>query len=199
MVVAADGTAYVGTFGFDARAGAPFEGGPLLRVTAAGDVFVATEPLYFPNGMTISDEGELIVVETFGNRVSAFDVAPDGTLGERRDWATTAEIPDTSDLAGIFPQLVVAMDGISSQDAEGCIWVADYIHPRIVRIKMGVGIVDEVETATGLNSYATALGGADGRTLLLFNTAADTDPELRRNEPAGQVEIVRVDVPARHF
>ena len=104
-------------------------------MTAAGDVFVATEPLYFPNGMTISDEGELIVVETFGNRVSAFDVAPDGTLGERRDWATTAEIPDTSDLAGIFPQLVVAMDGISSQDAEGCIWVADYIHPKDRRVK----------------------------------------------------------------
>ena len=145
------------------------------------------------------DHKALVVVETFGNRASVFDIASDGTLGARRDWATLAPIPDTSDLAGIFPQLVVAMDGITTEDAEDGIWVADYIHPRAVRIKAGVGIVDEVATANGLNCYAAALGGADGRTLFLFANAADTNPELRRNEPMGQVQVCRVDVPAKKF
>jgi hypothetical protein len=70
---------------------------------------------------------------------------------------------------------------------------------RAARIKAGVGIVDEVATANGLDCYAAALGGADGRTLFLFANAADADPELRRNEPMGQVHACRVEAPAKNF
>ncbi len=196
MFVAGDGTAYVGTVGFDARGGAPFQQGPLLRVLPDGAISVVSEPLYFSNGMTLLDGKTLIVAESWGNRMSAFDIADDGSLSARRTWAQFGEIPDTSDQTKVFAELEVACDGISDPDAEGAVWVADYLRPRAVRVLPGVGIVDEVRTSGGLNTYAAMLGGADGRTLFLATTAADTDPTLRRTEPAGQIQVARVDIPA---
>lgn len=196
MAVTSDGTAYVGCFGFDARAGAPFAKGPILRVTPEGAISVASEALYFPNGSTIVNGKALLVAETFGNRISVFDIGEDGSLDNRRDWATLGPVPDTSDLMGIFPQLAVASDGISAIDAEGAVWVADYIRPRAVRVMRGRGIVDEVKIANDRTCYAAALGGKDGRTLILCTTAADTNPELRRKDPQGQLQSCRVSVPA---
>ncbi|MCA4135381.1 SMP-30/gluconolactonase/LRE family protein [Arthrobacter sp. M4] len=199
MFVAEDGSAYVGMIGFNPRAGEPFNPGPVLRVTADGSVSVVSEPLYFPNGMALIDGRTLVVAESWGNRLSAFDVDAGGSLSTRRDWATLGDIPDMSDQTKVFDQLVVACDGISGPDAEGAVWVADYLRPRAVRVLPGVGIVDEVKTSGGLNSYDATLGGADGRTLFLATTAADTDPALRRSEPAGQIQVARVDVPAAVF
>ena len=100
MVVGADGTAYVGNFGFDLMAGAA------LQTRRAGEGRsgrhgrrVASEPLFFPNGSAITPDGStLIVSESFGNRMSAFDIAADGTLGPRRDWAALGPPPTTDDL-----------------------------------------------------------------------------------------------------
>ncbi|WP_415853694.1 SMP-30/gluconolactonase/LRE family protein [Sinomonas sp. G460-2] len=196
MIVADDGTAYIGMLGFDPRAGAPFNPGPLLRVTPDGVVSAVSEPMYFPNGMAIIDGRTLVLAESWGNRLSAFDIAKDGSLSERRDWARLGELPDTSDQTKVFDQLVAACDGISEPDAEGAVWAADYTRPRAIRVVPGVGIVDEVRTSGGLHAYGATLGGADGRTLFLATTAADTDPALRRSEPVGQIQVARVDVPA---
>lgn len=103
MVVDSLGRAYVGNFGFDLMGGAPLETAKLALVDVDGRVRVVAEDLFFPNGMVISPDGRtLLVNETFGNRVSAFDIKRDGTLGEKRDWAVFGPLPQSRDLAEAF-------------------------------------------------------------------------------------------------
>ncbi|MDA3644256.1 SMP-30/gluconolactonase/LRE family protein [Saccharopolyspora indica] len=195
MVVGADGTAWVGSFGFDIMSLAPRRPGRLLRVTPDGSVSAAGEGLHFPNGATIIDGRTLVLAESFGNRLSAFDIRPDGSLSERRDWARFGPVPEAEDPVEAMGELAVAADGISTVDAEGAIWVADFVRSRAVRVRPGGEIVDEVSTGD-LSCYSCVLGGADGRTLFLCATPAEFDPEIRANNPESAVLSVRVEVPA---
>ena len=88
LLVDAQGRAYVGNFGFDLQARAPFAPTVLLMVTPEGVAQVVAEDLHFPNGMAITPDGRtLIVAESYGRRLTAFDVRSDGTLRGRRTWA----------------------------------------------------------------------------------------------------------------
>ena len=111
MVVDAQGRAYVGNFGFDLMGGAPVETATLLRVDPDGSVTAVAQDLWFPNGSVITDDGVLIVDETFGNRVSAFDIADDGALTNRRIWAKFAELPTDRDLHDGAGPVTFAPDG----------------------------------------------------------------------------------------
>ena len=166
MVVDARGRAYVGNFGFDLMMGAPLATARLARVDPDGTVSVAAEGLYFPNGMMITPDGKtLIVNETFANRISAFPIHPDGSLGPRCDYARFGPPPVGTELAEIFPQAKVAPDG-GVLDAEGAVWIADAIGNRALRVAEGGKILDEISTGA-LGVYACTLGGPDLRTLYL--------------------------------
>ncbi len=109
MVVDAQGRAYVGNFGFDLWGGADFRNANLVMVTPAGEAQVVAEDMAFPNGTVILPGDEVLVVaETFGHGLTAFDIASDGTLSNRREFA---------DLGDYGP------DGICL-DQEGAIWVS---------------------------------------------------------------------------
>ncbi|HEV7205092.1 MAG TPA: SMP-30/gluconolactonase/LRE family protein [Jatrophihabitans sp.] len=191
MVVDAQGRAYVGNFGFDLMSGADIETASLLRVDPDGSVHVVAEDLWFPNGSVITDDNVLIVDETLGNRISAFDIAPDGSLGPRRDWAVFGDLPPSRSLAEAIPLGVVAPDGCGL-DAEGMLWAADALHGRVVRVREGGEIVEEIATPMGV--FACMLGGADGRTLFLCS-APDFAEEARRNAREASLLAVTVDVP----
>lgn len=194
MIVDGQGRAYVGSFGFDLMAGEPRRPAPLLRVDPDGTVTVASEPLHFPNGPAILDGPRLVVAETFGNRLSAFDIAADGSLSERRDWARFGPVPVAEDSLEAIAELAVAPDGISVPDAEGAIWVADARAHRAVRVRAGGEIVDVVDTESA-GCYACALGGADGRTLYLCTAPNFLEHERRETRDAALL-CARVDVPA---
>ena len=192
MAVAPDGTAYVGHFGFDldtflaehGQAGVLAEPGPprahVMRVSADGAVSVSADDIRFPNGTVFTDGGRtLIVAETMALRLLAFDIAPDGTLSNRRVWA---------DLSGHL----VAPDGICI-DSDGAVWSSNPVGAHVVRVTEGGTITDTV--ATGQNSFACALGGADGRTLFVC-TAPDSDHERRTASAEAAIEAVEVAVPA---
>ncbi len=105
MVVDAEGRAYLGNFGFDLMAGADIETAALLRIDPDGTVTQVADDLWFPNGSVITPDGStLIVDETVGNRISAFDIAADGSLGERRDWAVFGGLPTTRALGEAIGQ-----------------------------------------------------------------------------------------------
>ncbi|GAA1916815.1 SMP-30/gluconolactonase/LRE family protein [Nocardioides lentus] len=192
MVVDAEGRCYLGDFGFDLMGGADLARTGLLRVDPDGAVTRVAEGLWFPNGSAITpDGGTLLVDETFGNRVSAFDVAPDGALGPRRDWARFGEPPTASAVGEAIGQLAVAPDGCGL-DAKGCLWVADAVGGRAVRVREGGEVVDTVSPGTGV--YACTLGGADGRTLYLC-CAPDFDEHARSAAREGEIRAVDVDVP----
>lgn len=177
MVVDVQGRAYVGNFGYERFQGEDARPARLARVDPDGHVTVVAEDLLFPNGSVITPDGRrLIIGETMGNRLTQFDITPDGDLSRRRDFAT---------VPGLFP------DGICL-DTEGAIWVADPRGNRVVRVREGGTITDTIPLP-GRNAYACMLGGEDRRTLFLC-TATGSGPE-RAGKTDGRIEHVRVAVP----
>jgi sugar lactone lactonase YvrE len=191
MCVDAKGRAYVGNFGFDLMSGAPIETASLHRADPDGTVTEVADDLWFPNGSVIDPDGVLLVVETFGNRVSAFDLTEDGRLTNRRVWAEFGRLPSDRSLEQALPALTVAGDG-ACLDVEGALWIADATGGRLVRVTEGGTITDEIRPGTPV--YACALGGADGRTLFAC-AAPDFHDEARKAATEGRLLALRVDVP----
>jgi sugar lactone lactonase YvrE len=191
MVVDDQGRAFVGNFGFDLMGGADVRSTVLLRVDPDGSVTQVADDLWFPNGSVITDDGVLLVDETFGNRVTAFDIEPDGSLANRRVWAQFGELPSSPVLGEVIPGLAVAPDGCGL-DAEGCLWLADAVNGRVLRVREGGEIVDEIPVGTGV--FACMLGGSDGRTLYLC-CAPDFDEHARSAAREAELRAVRVEVP----
>ncbi|GAB2461234.1 SMP-30/gluconolactonase/LRE family protein [Jatrophihabitans fulvus] len=167
VVVDASGRAYVGDFGFDLMGGGDAATATLKRVDPDGTVSIAAEGLQFPNGSVITPDGStLIVGETLGNRYSAFDVAADGSLSNRRTWAQLGPEVTGTTVDEVLGQVTVAPDGCAL-DAEGRIWAADAVGGRVVRVAEGGEIVDEIAAPQGLGVFACMLGGDDGKALLM--------------------------------
>jgi sugar lactone lactonase YvrE len=190
MVVDARGRVFVGEFGFDLMSGADLTPAGLLRVDPDGTVTKVADDLWFPNGSVITPDGTLLVDETFGNRVSAFDIAADGTLANRRTWAKFGELPGDRELGKLLAQVVVAPDGCCL-DADGAMWIADGLNGRVIRV-LGGEITEEIQAGTGV--FACMLGGADGRTLFIC-TAPDFQEEARKNAREAALVTARVDTP----
>ncbi len=177
MVVDKVGRAYIGNFGFDLAANKPVEPAEIVMVTPDGDARVVAENLLFPNGTVISPDGQtLIVAETWGNRLTAFDIEPDGSLKNRRTWAK---------LEDVYP------DGICL-DAEGAIWVAAPYPGEVMRVQEGGNVTHRMNVST--KPYACMLGGHDRRTLFVC-TAGSSNPDEVRANPNGNIEIIDVEVP----
>jgi sugar lactone lactonase YvrE len=185
MVVDEHGRAYVGNFGFDLDAAMAERGPegvianhattPVALVQPDGKVSSAAgdERFSFPNGSVITADGQtLVVAETFAGRLSAFDIASDGHLVNRREWAST------------WPRIP---DGICL-DAAGAIWIANPAAPECVRIAQG-GEVLEVIDGLGQNCYACMLGGPDGKHLFML-----TAPANPAAAALGKVLVAELDV-----
>ncbi|QZS59128.1 SMP-30/gluconolactonase/LRE family protein [Rhodococcus opacus] len=193
MVVDAQGRAYVGNFGFDLMGGAPHEHTTVVLVDTDGSASIVADGLSFPNGMVITPDGStLLVNELFGNRISAFDIHPDGTLGERIEWAGYGDLGAEPDVGTRLEAATIVPDGLTL-DAEGAVWIADAGNNRAVRIAKGGEILDEVSTAPD-GVFAVALGGDDGRTLFLC-VAPNFDETERTATRLGRMLATEVDVP----
>jgi sugar lactone lactonase YvrE len=177
MVVDGRGNAYVGNPGYDmGHPPSPLPPAELVLVRADGSAEVVDREVMFPNGPAVTPDGStLIVAETMGQRLTAFDIGADGTLGNRRVWAA---LPRRSP------------DGIAL-DAEGAVWFADASGAACVRVREGGEVTDVVETGRGC--FACALGGPDGTTLFLL-TAEGFDRESIHKRNAA-IETVEVAVP----
>ncbi len=192
MVVDAEGRCWLGNFGFDLMGGADIETACLVRIDPDGTVTRVAEDLWFPNGSVVTPDGStLIVDETLGNRISAFSIGADGSLGPRRDWASFGPLSTSRALAEAIPQAVLAPDGCCL-DAEGRVWAADAIGGRVCRVAEGGEILDTIVPGTGV--FACMLGGADGRTLFL-SCAPDFDEHARSAAREAEIRAVTVDVP----
>src|SRR4051812_27085921 len=194
LVVDASGRAFVGDFGFDLIGGGAPSSASVKRVDPDGTVTVVASDLRFPNGSFITpDGGTLIVGETWGNRFSAFDIAADGSLTNRRVWGAFGPEPVGDSLEEWMGHVVVAPDGCSL-DAEGHIWVADGFGSRALRGGRGGEIAAEGAGPGGMGVYAGALGGDDGRDLLMC-CAPDFYEHTRAPVREAVLVSTQVDVP----
>ncbi len=176
MVVDRHGNAYVGNFGFDLEAGDDLVPATLALVRADGTVEVAATDMKFPNGAVITDDGmTLIVGETFGATFTAFDIADDATLSNRRQWA---------DVAGTAP------DGCTI-DAEGGIWYSDALGKQIIRVIEGGEVTHQLPTINP--TFACMLGGPAGN-LLYVLTCADAHPSKAAGTATGTLWVTAVEV-----
>lgn len=187
MVVDSAGRAFVGNFGFDLDAEIGARGvasvisdhstAKLACVAPDGAVSVAADDLHFPNGSVITPDGKtLIVGETLGGCLTAFDLAADGALSNRRLWATTTpRVPD----------------GIAL-NAGGAIWVANPIAPECVLVAQGGEVIEVIET--GQPCYACMLGGEDGRTLFMLTAPTSIAREAAAT-PMGKLLVASVESP----
>jgi sugar lactone lactonase YvrE len=175
MVVDAGGRAYVGNFGFDLHAGAEPRPAELIRVEPDGSASIEDDELMFPNGAVITpDARTLVVAETFGGRLTAFDIAPDGSLENKREWAKLPE--------GAIP------DGICL-DAEGGIWIASPTSNECVRQLEGGAVTHRL--ALTRSAFACMIGGDE----LFVLTATSSDPAECRVNRDGRVEVLEAPHP----
>ena len=180
MVVDDRGRAYIGNIGFDLEA-QPLVVEPthLVRVDPDGSARSVADELIAPNGMVITPDGStLIVGESGGARLTAFDVAEDGSLSGRRVWA---DLP-----GGAVP------DGICL-DAEGAVWVASPTTHEFIRVREGGEVAQRIPTAERV-AIACMLGGPERRTLYLVTSATSSLKEAASLR-AGRIETVEVEVP----
>ncbi len=178
MVVDRLGRAYVGNFGYDIEAEADYQPANLVLVLPTGEARVVADDLAVPNGTVILDGGEtLVVAESLGHRLTAFDIAADGSLSGRRIYAN---------LGNHDP------DGICL-DQDGGIWVSCFAQDVYLRVLEGGEVTDRVPVP-GRRAVACQLGGTDGRTLFCLTCEA-TWEEICAGGARARVETARVAVP----
>jgi sugar lactone lactonase YvrE len=175
IVVDGRGNAYVNNIGFNFPGG-EFAPGILALVTPDGSARQVADGVAFPNGMVVTpDNATLILAESYGNRLTAFDIAADGSLSNRRVWAAL----DNG-----------APDGICL-DAENAIWYGDVPNKRCVRVRAGGEVLQTINLDRGC--FACMLGGVDRRTLFLM--AAEFPGSMAGGARTGKVLTVKAPAP----
>ncbi|MEM7077668.1 MAG: SMP-30/gluconolactonase/LRE family protein [Pseudomonadota bacterium] len=176
MVVDRAGRAYVGNFGFDLHNQASPAPAEIICVPGDADPFVAADAVMFPNGTVISpDDSTLIVGETFGGKLTAFDKHTDGTLHNRRTWA---ELPQ-----GALP------DGICLDAADG-IWVASPTTNECIRLAEGGKVTHRITLDRG--AFACMIGGDT----LYVLTSHSSVPQECIDQRSARVETFPAPFPA---
>ncbi|MBB3605828.1 sugar lactone lactonase YvrE [Mycolicibacterium sp. BK556] len=174
MVIDGQGRAYVGS---QAR-----EGGIIVRLDLDDSITVVAEDLDFPNGMVITpDGGTLIVAESIGRRLTAYDIDAGGALSGRRVFADGLDGPP---------------DGIAL-DAAGGVWTSMTLAHQFERIVDGGTVTDRIDIGERA-AIACMLGGPELRTLFLVSSS-DAYPQRLVGTRLSYVETVTVDVPGAGF
>lgn len=192
MVIDGKGRSYVGTLTRrdvrpeDLQPSDGREG--LVLVLPDGTATQVADDMLSPNGSVVTpDNTTLIVAEHRANRIDAFDINDDGSLGNRRVFADTLDADP---------------DGIAL-DAEGAIWIGCPQLGAFRRILPGGRVTDEIKMPAGKWAVACALGGPDRRTLFLL-TSWQTNENMKRlvsyeadktSNSRGAIEVVTVEVP----
>ncbi len=172
------GRTFLGGFGYDLYADAAQKPGPIFGIDPDGTPTVAEDDMVFPNGSVIlPGTATLVVAETWGARLTAFDITDDGALTGKRVWA---ELP-----SGSTP------DGICV-DTAGAVWVSSITTSQFMRVEAG-GRVTRVITVEGRCATDCVLGGPQGTTLFLLTSNSWQPSETTAR--AGRIEAVEVDVP----
>ena len=154
-------------------------GGIVALVAPDGSARPLADGLAFPNGMAVTpDNARLIVAESHAKKLTAFDIAGDGSLSDRRVWA---------DLGDGVP------DGICI-DADGAVWYGDVPNKRCVRVREGGSVLQTIDLDRGC--FACALGGPEKTTLFLITAQWRGMEHISEMARARTGEVLTVKAPA---
>ena len=177
IVVDGRGNTYINNAGFEFPGG-EFAPGTIAVLTPAGPAREVADAIAFPNGMAVTpDNSTLICAESYGKRLTAFDIAADGGLSNRRVWA---------DLGDGVP------DGICV-DAEGAVWYGDVPNKRCVRVSEGGEVLQTLELDRGC--FACTLGGTDNSTLFIVGQEWSGPANMQGGERTGQLLTAQAPAP----
>lgn len=177
IVVDGRGNTYLNNAGFEFPGG-KFASGTIALLTPDGSARQVADGIAFPNGMAVTpDNSTLIVAESYGRRLTAFDIAADGSLSSRRVWA---------DLGDGVP------DGICV-DVEGTVWYGDVPNQRCVRVREGGQVLQTFDLDRGC--FACMLGGADRRTLFMVATEWRGTEHMADGTRTSQVLTIEAPAP----
>jgi len=177
IVVDGRGNTYINNAGFEFPGG-EFAPGTIAVLTPAGPAREVADAIAFPNGMAVTpDNSTLICAESYGKRLTAFDIAADGGLSNRRVWA---------DLGDGVP------DGICV-DAEGAVWYGDVPNKRCVRVSEGGEVLQTIEHDRGC--FACTLGGTDNSTLFIVGQEWSGPANMQGGERTGQLLTAQAPAP----
>ena len=170
------GNIYLNEAGFEFPGG-EFKPGTILLLTPDSESRTVGEGVAFPNGMAITpDNSTLICAESYGKKLTAFDIGDDGGLSNQRVWA---------DLGDGVP------DGICI-DAEGAVWYGDVPNKNCVRVAEGGEILETIDLDHGC--FACMLGGPDGKTLFMVGQEWKGPEAMAGGERTGEVQIADAPV-----
>ena len=169
IVVDGRGNAYINT------------GDAIALVTPEGSVRRVADGGAFPNGMAVTaNNATLIMAESHGKRLSAFDIAANGDLSNGRVWA---------DLKQGVP------DGICI-DAEGAVWYADVPNKQCVRVREGGEVLQTGQLDRGC--FACMLGGTNQRTLFMIAAEWHGMDKIAEVAQARTGQVLTMPAPAAH-
>jgi sugar lactone lactonase YvrE len=177
IVVDGRGNIYVNGSGLNPAPGEQFAPGIIALITPDGLVKQVAEGIAFPNGMAITpDNLTLIIAESYGKKLTAFDIETDGSLSNRRIWANLGD---------------GTPDGICI-DAEGAVWYADVPNKRCVRVLEGGEVLQTVNVDRGC--FACMLGGKNRKTLYILAAEWRGFEKMTDDSRTGRVLSIEVAV-----
>jgi sugar lactone lactonase YvrE len=173
IVVDGRGNAYLNNQGFDFPGG-EFAPGMIALLKPDGTARRVADGIAFPNGMAVTpDNSTLIVAESYGQKLTAFQIAADGTLSRPRVWAYLGDgVPD----------------GICL-DAQGAVWYADVPNKQCVRVREGGGVLQTIRLDRGC--FSCALGGTDRTALFMVATRWRGTERMTDESRTGQLLTAR--------
>jgi sugar lactone lactonase YvrE len=173
IVVDGRGNVYINEAGFEFPGG-EFAPGTIALLTPDGSARQVADGIAFPNGMAVTpDNSTLICAESYGQKLTAFDLAADGSMSEGRVWAELGDgVPD----------------GICV-DAEGAVWYGDVPNKRCVRVREGGEVLQAIELDRGC--FACMLGGPHDSTLFMVAQEWGGPANMQGGGRTGQVLTVQ--------
>lgn len=180
MLTMPDGRCYISAFPEppigEVTPPVPADGGrvPLFLVEPDGKARIVAENLKIPNGMVYDAETRtLLVAESLGNRIVAFDMKDDGSLGPERTYV---------DLGERWP------DGISL-DSRGRLWVSSLFTSEFIRIGRD-GAIDEVVQVPG-GGWAVTCAVGDSDDELWCAVVETTVEDFQQGRAKGSIRLWR--------
>ena len=156
--------------------------GAIYRLAADGRCIAASPFVSITNGPAVSPDGRTLYhIDTLGGVIHACDLAADGSLANRREFA---RIPNEQG----YP------DG-PTMDAEGCLWVGLYKGSAVRRYAPDGQLLETVRFPVDAITKI-AFGGPDLKTVYATTANKHLSPaEKAANPHAGDLFAFRVAVP----